>query len=126
MNKKLKENFNIIYKQEYRIDLYNKLAEKEKELKEIKSILPFDLKDGEKLMKVKFISDDKKIHFPVICKNTDKVSRLEQLIYDEYPEYFESQNINYFVNEQKINIFKSLEDNKINNNSTIKIKFLDN
>ena len=126
MNKKLKENFNIIYKQEYRIDLYNKLNEKEKELKEIKSILPFDLKDGEKLMKVKFISDDKKIHFPVICKNTDKVSRLEQLIYDEYPEYFESQNINYFVNEQKINIFKSLEDNKINNNSTIKIKFLDN
>ena len=126
MNKKLKENFNIIYKQEYKIDLYNKLNEKEKELKEIKSILPFDLKDGEKLMKVKFISDDKKIHFPVICKNTDKVSRLEQLIYDEYPEYFESQNINYFVNEQKINIFKSLEDNKINNNSTIKIKFLDN
>lgn len=125
MNKKFNENLNIINKQEYKIDLYNKLDEKEKELKELKSILSFDLKDGEKLMKVKFISDDKKIHFPVICKNTDKFSRLEQLIYDEYPEYFESPNINYFVNEQKINIFKSLEDNKINNNATITIKFID-
>ena len=82
---------------------------------------PVKLSEGEKLMSVIFVSSDQNVHYSVICKNTDKFSKIENMLYDEYPEYIETEN-NFEVNGNKINKYKSLEYNKIKNNDIIVIK----
>ena len=93
-------------------ELLEELKLKENELKEFKSNFPFDLKKGEKLMTVIFQSVDQKVHYAFICKNTDKFNIIENLLYDKYPEYIDSEN--YFtVNGIKINKYKTFEQNNI-------------
>ena len=71
-----------------------------------------DLKEGENLMTVIFQSKDSKIHYAFICKNTDRFNKIENMLYDKYPEYIEREN--YFtVNGIKINKYKTMEQNKI-------------
>ena len=130
-NKKLKDqtkNLQVgsdsISNKDQIIKLMEELREKEHELKEIKKKLPFDLSPGENIMCVIFISVDQKLHFPVICKNTDIFTRLEKLIYDQYPEFGETENY-FMVHGQKINKHKSLEYNKIKNNDIITLKEFD-
>ena len=43
------------------------------------------------------------------------------MLYDEYPEYIESEN-HFIVNGNKVNKYKSLEFNKIKNNDIIELK----
>ena len=105
-------------------NLIKELKEKEKELKDIKSNLSFELLPGEKLMNVIIISVDQKIHIPIICKNTDIFTRLEKIVYENYPEYSESENY-FMVGNTKINKYKSLEFNKIKNNDIITLQTLD-
>ena len=98
------------------------VKQKEKEIKELKSKFPFELSIGEKLMTIIFTSTDQKIHYSFICKNTDKFSRLEALLYEIYPEYKESEN--YFIaNGIKVNRFKNLEENRIKNSDVISSLF---
>ena len=82
---------------------------------------PVKLSEGEKLMSVIFVSSDQNVHYSVICKNTDKFSRIESMLYDEYPEYSESEN-HFLVNGNKVNKHKSLEFNKIKNNDIIMLR----
>ena len=119
--KVLQEDADVISNQDQKINLMTELKEKETELKEIKKILPFDLNPGDKLMCVIFISVDQKVHLPVICKSTDVFTRLEKLVYDEYPEFGEKDNY-FMVHGQKINKYKTLEFNKIKNNDIITLK----
>ena len=97
------------------------IIEKDKEIKELKlklSRLPFTLEEGEKLISIIFISSDQKLHFSVICKNTEKFHKIEGQLYESYPEY--SENDNFFIlNGRKINRYKSLESNGIKNNDII-------
>ena len=94
------------------IKLMEELNLKENELKLLKSKLPFDLGQNEKLMTVIFISPDSKIHYALICKNTDKFNRIENILYEQYPECQESENF-FTVNGIKIIKSKTLEENKI-------------
>ena len=104
--------------------LMKQLREKEEEIKELKSTMQFNLKPGEKLISVIFVSVDQKIHYSLICKNTDIFSTVENLLYKEFPEYKETEN--YFIlNGVKINKYKSLEENKIKNNSIITLNIYD-
>ena len=49
----------------------------------MKSILPFQFKEGEKLMCVIFqCTDDQTIHYPMICKNTQIFNTLENSLYE--------------------------------------------
>ena len=123
-NKKRQEGSEIISNKDQIINLMEELREKEHELKEIKRMLPFDLSPGEKIMCVIFISVDQKVHLPVICKNTDIFTRLEKIIYDQYPEFGETENY-FMAHGQKINKYKSLEFNKIKNNDIITLKEFD-
>ena len=130
-NKKLKSQNNnlqydtdIISNKDQIINLMEELREKEHELRAIKKMLPFDLSPGENLMCVIFISVDQKVHLPVICKNTDIFTRLEKLIYDQYPEFGETENY-FMVHGQKINKYKTLDYNKIKNNDIITLKEFD-
>ena len=79
---------------------------------------PIDLLKGEKLMSVIFSSCDEKIQYSVICKNTEKLNRLVEKLFVAYPEYSEL-NCYFISNGKKVNLFKTLDENKIQNNSVI-------
>ena len=80
---------------------------KNKEIYELKSIFPYDLKKDEKLLTIIFYSVDQKIHYSLICKNTDKFNRIEEKLYDIYPEYKETENF-FMIHGNKINRFKTI------------------
>ena len=52
------------------------------------------------------------------AKNNDKFSKLEDILYDKYPAYKDSEN--YFLfNGKRINKHRTLEENKIKNNDVL-------
>ena len=97
------------------------IIEKDKKIKDLElkiTRFPFTLEKGEKLMTIIFITPDQKLHYSVICKNTEEFHKIEGQLYKEYPEYTENEN--YFIlNGKKINRYKTLEQNGINNNDII-------
>ena len=118
MNNKIKileNNFN-------NYSLNDRILELENELNIYKS---YCLSPGEKLISVKIISIDQKIdNFTIIAKNTDKISKIEDLLYEKYPNYKYSEN--YFIaNGKKINRNITLEDNKIKNNDILTLSIND-
>ena len=113
LNKNLNNNINK--------EKYNELLEEIRIKDNIISNYPIKLSEGEKLISVIFVSLDQKVHYSVICKNTDKFNIIENKLYEEYPEYLESENY-FIVNGNKINKYKSLEFNKIKNNDIIMLK----
>ena len=57
-----------------------------------------------------FNSFDQKVHYAIICKNTDNFSQIEQILYEKFPEYKETEN--YFLyGSRKINRYKTIEEN---------------
>ena len=120
LNEKLK-NLNNTLNRSINKDKINELYEEIRIKDKIISSFPVKLSEDEKLLSVIFVSVDQKIHYSTICKNTDKFSKIENLLYDAYPEYIETEN-NFFVNGNKVNKYKSLENNKIKNNDIIILK----
>ena len=111
----IKENkYNANNDKELIIQLYQKIDE----LKDKLSRYPFELSKGEKLISVIFTSSDQKIHTSIICKNTEKFIKLEEKLFNDYPEYSES-DIFFMVNGHKISKYKTLDENKIKNNDII-------
>ena len=106
------------------IKLLEELRLKEKEIKEIKSRYPFELSPGEKLICIIIVSVDQKLHYPIICKSKDLFSKIEELLYEKYPEYSESENV-FFVKGNKVNRFKDLEFNNIEYGDIIILKKID-
>ena len=68
-------------------------------------------------MEVVFNSFDG-IDYSVKCKNTDKFSRIENLLYEEFPEYAEKENI-FMCKGYKINRNKTLQENNIRDKDII-------
>ena len=102
------------------------LIEKDKEIKELKlklSRYPFELLEDEKLMSIILTSRDEKINYSMICKSKDKFNIIENKFYEEFPEYIETEN-HFMLRGKKINKYKTLEDNKINNNDIIHINII--
>ena len=63
-------------------------------------------------MTIIFISIEEDIYYAIICKNTDKFNKIENMFYDVYPQYLESEN--YFtVKGKKISKSKTIEQNNI-------------
>jgi hypothetical protein len=102
------------------INLMKEINEKEKELKEYKSRFPFQLLEGEKIISVIFFSIDEKINFSVICKNNEKFFNIENKLYMKYPELIDNEN-DFLIKGKKVNRFKNLEENNINNLLLFKI-----
>ena len=100
-------NTNVLNNEEIKIEV-----NKNNDLKEINLRYAFDLKKGEYLLPIIFQSVDSKIHYAIICKNTDPFNMIENILYDKYPEYIENEN--YFIaNGIKINKNKTIEQNNI-------------
>ena len=77
-----------------------------------------ELSKGEKLISVIFTSSDQNMYYSIICKNTQKFIELEKKLYNNYPEYSESDNF-FMINENRVNKDKSLDENNIRNNDII-------
>lgn len=70
------------------------------------------------LMTVIFISDDQKVHYSLICKQSDKFKDIEERLYKVYPEFAKTNNY-FLVHGNTINKSKTLEDNKIKNSNIV-------
>ena len=87
-------------------------------INDIQLNIPLLLKPNKKLMTVIFHSLDENIHYSVICKNNDKFSKIESLLYDKYPDY-KDLNKDFIINGKKIDINKNLQDNNIQDSDII-------
>ena len=112
LNKEIKNLRNIS-------NINSKIKELENEIKLFK--LYYHFSDGEKLILIKFISVNNDINLNLISKNTELFSKLEPILYKQYPKYIESENY-FLVHGNKINRNKSLKENKINNNDVITLE----
>ena len=93
-------------------DIINDLNEKLKRF-------PFILEKNEKLMSVIFSSFNQKINYSIVCKNTDSIHELEEVLYKECPDLFKAQNFIFLFKGEKINKLQTLDENKIKNGDTI-------
>ena len=126
--KKINDNKNNKDNPDSKESLINLILEKDRELNELKKKLsryPFELNEGEKMMTVNFLSGNQKIqNYSLICKNSDSFNVLEKKLYENFKEFYESEN--YFtVNGNKIHKLKSLDENKIKNNDVIILNVID-
>ena len=94
------------------------IGEKEKEIKVLRTNLPFQIKEGEKIMCVIFVTGNHEIHYPFICKDKKKFNELENLLYEKFPKYKETENF-FTVNGNKVNKSKTLEENKIKDGDVV-------
>jgi len=117
-NREIEEIRNSHGNKDNMMNLMEKLLLKEEEIQEMKSRYPFEILKGEKLMSLIFISSNQEIHYSIICKDSDKFTNVENLLYDEYPKYGESEN--FFISEgNKINKYKTLKENNLKNGSIV-------
>ena len=90
----------------------NEIYRLNNEINKFKSIIPFEIREGEELLPVIFNSTVQKLHYSLICKNTEKFSDVESRLYEVYPQYEECENC-FYVNGNKIKKAKTLKENKI-------------
>ena len=120
LNNKLK-NLNNSLNNNLTKDKMNELLDEIRIKDKIISNYPVKLSDGEKLISIIFVSADQKVHYSVMCKNTDIFNTIENILYKEHPEFMKPNN-DFYVEGNKINKYKSLEFNKIKNNDIITLK----
>ena len=144
-NKKLMEQLNNEQKKikelNDKIKLYenNDNVKKIKELEEIIASLNSQINDlknntnkdkitninsGEEIVALFFTSSNQDIHRPISCKNTDTFVKIEEKIYNEYPQY-KDYNTYLTVNGNVIKRFKTIDENKIKDGNTIIINIYD-
>lgn len=85
------------------------------------------INQGEKIMAINFVSmsnDDIK-NYNIICKNTELFIRIEEKLYQDFPNLKEYDNY-FVVNTKRIKRFKTIDENKIKNNDIISIYTIDN
>ena len=95
---------------------YKEIENENKELKSQLSKFPF--KEGEKIMSIIFMSLDERLHYSIICKNTDIFYTVLTELKENFPEYFE-KDIIYILKGKKIDIKKTIEQNGIKNSDII-------
>ena len=139
-NKKLKEIINKLNNeinksktlQEQIKILENNLAQKNIEIQNILSQnnkKPYEItyvKPGEKVMSVNFVSMGNQDigHFSLVCKNVDLFVKLEERLYEKYPE-FKKCDTYFLVDTKRIKRFLTLEQNGIQDNSIINLYPID-
>jgi len=91
--------------------------EDEKELKE--------KEDEKNKYKVHFITTNQLFKITIYCEKTDNFSNIEKKLYIENPE-FKGKKLYFLANGNMINSSRTLENNKIENETTILINEMEN
>ena len=99
---------------EENINLQNEIIK----LKKIISRFPLDLSENDNILILLIMTKDEKIIFPLLCKNSDNIKKIETIFYKEYPEYQENKG-NFFINNNLMDKDKTLEEYKLKNNDII-------
>ena len=94
----------------------NNILNKDKTFMEELKVKTNKINELEDLIPVIFQSKDQKITYAIICRNTDKFKKIEEIFYEKFPEIEENENfLNYFtINGRRINRKKTLAENNIN------------
>ena len=77
-----------------------------------------EIKPGEKIIAALFISSDQKITYAISCKNSTPFVRIEEKLYEEYPDYKDTEN-HFIHNGNVIKRFKTVEENNIKSGKPI-------
>ena len=102
-------------------ELFKEIDEKDRAIEKLKiklSRYPIELSVGERLLSIIITSTDRRFLYSIICKNTDNFDRIENELYEKFPEYRNYENY-FWVNKRKINRFQTLEYNRIYNHDII-------
>ena len=85
------------------------------------------MKSGDKILAINFISmgNNDIGHFNLICKNTDLFIKLEERLYNDFPQ-FKNYETYFEINTRRIKRFKTIAENNIKNNDLINIFIVDN
>ena len=85
------------------------------------------IKPGEKVISVNFVSQGNQdiFNYSLPCKNTDLFVRLEEKLYNEYPQ-FKNFETYFEVRTKRIKRFKTLDENKIKNEDVINVFIVEN
>ena len=77
---------------------------------------------GEEILAINFVSNGVKdiCNYNLICKNTDLFVRLEERLYQDFPD-FKNYETYFEVNTRRIKRFKTIEENNIKNNDIINV-----
>ena len=75
------------------------------------------IKRGE-ILTIQFKSIDQNVDISYSCKNTDIFVRIEEMIYNQYPEY-KDLNTYFTVNGRGIKRFRNMQENNIKNQDKI-------
>ena len=73
---------------------------------------------GEKIISVLFTSSDYKVTYSLPCKDTTLFVKMEEKLYEEFPEYKETDNY-FLVNGNKVKRFKTIKENNIKNGKPV-------
>ena len=121
-NKNVKENKDNSLKNKIIDDLIKLIIEKDKIIKELKekiSLYNFELNKGEKLISIIIITPEQN-YVSIICKNTNKFTKVEEILYEKYNKYENTEN--YFIlRGKKINKYHDLDSNNIKDGDIIQM-----
>ena len=78
----------------------------------------------ERFLSITIVSTDQSLYYSIPCKSTDPFYKVENKLYQEYPQYREKDC--FFLNRgQKINRNKTMDENHIKNGDLVMIFPLD-
>ena len=122
LKEKIKELENVINDKNNEIKNYISEINYLKESKnQIKSIKP-----GEKIFSVLFMTQGNNdiFNYSMTCKNTELFVRLEERLYDDFPQYKNIETI-FMVDTRRIKRFQTLDENNIKRNDIISLFVVD-
>ena len=81
---------------------------------------------GEKIIGVNFVSMGNQDigHYNIVCKNTDIFIRLEEKLYNDFPQ-FKDYETYFTIKTKRIKRFKTLDENNIQNNDVVSVFTID-
>jgi len=80
---------------------------------------PFTLSENEYIILLIIMTKDEKVMFPLMCKNTDKLNKIKEIFFKEFPEYSVNNGNFYCHNNNLIKNDETLEECKIKTNDII-------
>ena len=73
---------------------------------------------GEEVIAILFTSSNQKLTYCLPCRNSTLFVKIEEKLYEEYPEYKETDNY-FLVDGKKVKRFKTIKENNIKNGKPV-------